>query len=92
MKYLIIYFLFINLYGFFIMYYDKQKAKKSEWRISEAKLFGVSILFGSLGILLGMFTFRHKTKHLKFLFGIPTIMLIQIYILFKTVILQQALN
>lgn len=83
MKYFIIYLIFINLFGMFIMFYDKKKAEHRQWRVPEAHLFGVAVIFGSLGILMGMFLFRHKTKHAKFLIGIPAILIIQIYILFK---------
>lgn len=83
MKIFLYYALIINLYGFFLMYYDKNKSKKSQWRIPEKRLFAVAIAFGSIGIFLGMHLFRHKTKHLKFVFGIPFIGLVQLFILFK---------
>lgn len=83
MKYFLIYYIFINIYGLLIMYIDKQKAIKSKWRIPEARLFATAIICGSIGILSGMFIFRHKTKHLKFLMGIPAIILIQVFIFIK---------
>lgn len=72
------YFFVINLIGFIIMWKDKKAAIKHNWRISENKLFFIAIIGGSLGILLGMNTFRHKTKHKKFIYGIPTIIFIQV--------------
>lgn len=87
MKYLLIYLLLINLTGFFAMFLDKQKAKKGKWRISEKTLFLFAFLGGSLGTTLGMHTFRHKTKHWYFKFGMPLILILQIagafYLLFR---------
>lgn len=73
-----IYFIIVNIIGFYFMYIDKRKAIKNEWRISEDILISIAIIGGSLGSLLGMYTFRHKTKHLKFTIGIPFIILFQI--------------
>ena len=87
MKYLLIYLLLINLTGFFAMFLDKQKAKKGKWRIPEKTLFLFAFLGGSLGTTLGMHTFRHKTKHWYFKFGMPLILILQIagafYLLFR---------
>ncbi len=79
-KIILIYLLFINFIGFCIMLVDKNRAIHKEWRVPEKTLIGISIIGGSIGMLLGMFTFRHKTKHLKFLLGIPVIIIIQFYI------------
>ena len=79
MKYLLIYLLIINAAGFVLMLVDKYKAKKKLWRIPEATLMGVAALGGSLGSLLGMYTVRHKTKHIKFTLGIPVILVVQIF-------------
>lgn len=68
----------INLIGFFAMGMDKRKAKKHEWRIKERTLFLIAVLLGSAGIWLGMYVFRHKTKHWYFVVGIPVILAVQI--------------
>ena len=60
------------------MLIDKWKAKKNRWRIPEATLMTVAALGGSIGSLLGMYTVRHKTQHLKFTLGIPLILAVQI--------------
>ena len=60
------------------MLVDKIKAKKNRWRIRERTLFGSALLGGSIGALLGMYTFRHKTKHLSFTLGMPAILIAQI--------------
>ncbi len=67
----------INLLAFFTMGLDKQKAIRHAFRIPEAVLFLFSIIGGSLGTLAGMFVFHHKTRKLKFLIGIPVILLLQ---------------
>jgi uncharacterized membrane protein YsdA (DUF1294 family) len=78
MKYFLIYLLIINAVGFVLMLVDKFKAKKKLWRIPEATLMTVAAIGGSIGSLLGMYTFRHKTKHIKFTLGIPAILAVQI--------------
>ena len=78
LKILLVYLFIINAVGFILMLVDKIKAKKNIWRIREVTLFLVAALGGSLGSLLGMYTFRHKTQHLQFTFGIPLILAVQI--------------
>lgn len=78
--YLLAYLVIINIIAFLLMAIDKHKARKHRWRIPERALFLVSILGGSLGNWAGMYAFRHKTQHAKFVFGIPAILLIQIVI------------
>ena len=72
------YLILINAIGFLLMLSDKRKAQKNLWRIPESTLFGVSIIGGSLGVIGGMYAFRHKTKHLSFTMGIPVILALQI--------------
>jgi uncharacterized membrane protein YsdA (DUF1294 family) len=79
MKYFLLYLLIINALGFLLMRIDKWKAKHNRWRIPEATLMGVAALGGSVGSLLGMYTVRHKTRHLKFTVGIPLILVAQIF-------------
>lgn len=79
MKYFLLYLLLINAVGFALMLIDKWKAKHNRWRIKEATLMTVAALGGSVGSLLGMYTIRHKTKHLKFTVGIPLILVAQIF-------------
>lgn len=76
-----IYFLGINLLGFLSMGIDKKRAKDGEWRISERSLFFVALLGGSLGSILGMQVFRHKTKHRSFRLGMPLILAVQLILL-----------
>lgn len=75
------YVLIVNLVGFVIMGVDKKRAIRGAWRISERSLFLTAIIGGSLGCILGMQHFRHKTKHWYFKYGMPTILLIQILLI-----------
>ena len=75
---LALYILCMNLIGFFMMGIDKQKARKRSFRIPEATLFTIAIIGGSLGSIIGMHVFRHKTRHWYFLYGMPVILLLQI--------------
>lgn len=63
------------------MYIDKQKAIKGQWRISEKSLFLMAIIGGTIGIMVAMKLFRHKTKHLSFKVGIPIILILQIVLI-----------
>ena len=79
-KILLVCLLIVNALGFILMLIDKIKAKKNLWRIPEATLFLVAAIGGSIGSILGMYTFRHKTKHVSFLLGMPLILAVQIVI------------
>lgn len=81
LKYFLIYIIVINIYGFILVFVDKKRAINKKWRIPEAKLFSIASLFGSIGILSGMYIFHHKTKHYKFTIGIPAILILQIVLL-----------
>lgn len=73
-----LYLIIINIVTFFLMGIDKRKAIKAKWRIPESKLFLFAWLGGSLGGILGIYAFRHKTKHKKFTIGFPLILILQI--------------
>ena len=78
---IIVYFAIINIIGFFIMGIDKRKAIRHAYRIPEATLFLIALIGGSIGSILGMRFFRHKTKHWYFVYGMPAILIIQILII-----------
>jgi uncharacterized membrane protein YsdA (DUF1294 family) len=67
----------VSLIGFALMGLDKQRAIHHQWRISESTLLSVALFGGSLGILLGMFVFHHKTNKPLFFIGVPVIIGIQ---------------
>ena len=68
----------INLLTFIVYGEDKRRARKGTWRVPEKTLFLLPLLGGSIGALLGMRVFHHKTKHWYFVWGIPAILLAQI--------------
>ena len=72
------YLVLMNLIAFALYGIDKRRAKQGAWRISEYTLLLVALLGGSLGALLGMRYFRHKTRHRKFRYGVPLILLLQL--------------
>lgn len=71
----------VNLIGFALMGIDKYKAKKRAFRIPEATLFIVAIIGGSIGSIIGMYAFRHKTRHWYFVYGMPAILILQILLI-----------
>ena len=77
---LLSYLLFMNVYAFIIIGWDKHKAKKNKWRIPEKKLFITAFIGGGLGIYLGMQVFRHKTQHPTFKYGIPLLIIFDVAI------------
>ena len=68
----------INLTGFAVMGIDKRKAGRHLWRVRESTLFLIALLGGSVGSILGMRMFRHKTRHWYFVYGMPAILVLQI--------------
>ena len=75
----------INIVTFIVYGIDKYKAKKGKWRIPENSLIGLAIIGGSIGAYLGMRVWHHKTMHLKFKYGIPLIIVIQLVIAYMFV-------
>jgi uncharacterized membrane protein YsdA (DUF1294 family) len=78
MKWFLLILAAVNLFAFLLYGVDKAKAKKGAWRIPEATLLLAAALGGSLGALLGMELFRHKTKHLKFRVLVPLCLIVHI--------------
>jgi len=85
---LIFLFLYIlwNVYTFFLVWSDKKKAIRGDWRIPEKVFFRWALLLGAGGILLGMRAFRHKTKHYKFVLGMPFLFLANVIMLYFAVL------
>lgn len=77
-----IYLIIVNFAGYVIMGIDKKRAIRGAFRISEASLFMVALIGGSLGSILGMQHFRHKTRHWYFKYGMPAILIMQVLIIF----------
>lgn len=72
----IAYLLSINVFTFITYGVDKLKAKKNWWRIPEATLLTLAAIGGSVGAIVGMHVWHHKTQHLKFKYGVPAILFI----------------
>lgn len=75
---ILLYLLIVNAVAFLLMLVDKRSAQKKLWRIPESTLMMAAVIGGSIGALAGMYTFRHKTKHVKFTLGVPAILIAQI--------------
>ena len=71
-----------NILAFILIGLDKYKSKHNRWRISEKTFFTVAALGGSVGVLVGMYFFRHKTHHASFVWGIPIILMLQIAVIY----------
>ena len=78
---LLYYLIVINIVTFLVYGIDKWKAKQGSWRISEATLLILAVIGGSIGALLGMKIWHHKTMHKKFKYGLPLILIIQIILI-----------
>lgn len=78
MKIFIVYLLIINFVAFVMFGTDKRKARRHQMRTPEFVLMMTAVIGGSVGALLGMLIFRHKTKHLKFIIGVPLILALQV--------------
>ena len=78
MKVILLYLLIINAAGFLVMSADKLFAKTAMWRVPERNLLGIAAIGGSIGIWAAMYMVRHKTKHMKFVIGVPVILITQI--------------
>ena len=72
----------INSAGFLLMGIDKNRARRGAWRISEKTLFICALLGGSLGTTLGIWAFRHKTRHKQFTYGMPLILIVQVLFIY----------
>ena len=83
---IIIYFIFINLFTFFIMWLDKRKAKRGKWRIPENTLLIFVLLGGGIGGIAGMYIFRHKTQKMRFVIGFPLILICEILLILSFVL------
>ena len=84
----LIYLVFINIVTFSLYGIDKWKAKRSKWRIEESTLLWWAAFGGSVGALLGMKVWHHKTLHKKFKYGIPAILIAQIAIIIYFTLLR----
>ncbi|MBR0305230.1 MAG: DUF1294 domain-containing protein [Lachnospiraceae bacterium] len=75
---LIVYLLLANVIAFAMYGIDKRKAMKDQWRIPEKTLLLAALIGGSFGAFVGMQVFHHKTKHWKFILGVPACMILHV--------------
>ena len=80
-RFLVIYLLIVNICGFICMREDKKYAIKGKWRIPEKAFILMAFIGGTIGEIIGMHTFHHKTKKIKFKYGLPLILLMQIAVI-----------
>lgn len=78
LKWIALWVLFWSILDYVLMGVDKWKAKHDRWRVPEKTFFLVALLGGSLGAILGMYAFHHKTRHWYFKWGLPAILVAQI--------------
>lgn len=81
MKYFLIYLAAISIIAVIMTVSDKSRAKKHKRRIAEKTLFGTAVLGGSAAMYLTMLAIRHKTKHKRFMIGLPLIMIVQVIVI-----------
>lgn len=72
----------INIIGFIIAAVDKHRARRKMWRVPEKTFFILALLGGCPGVYTGLLVFRHKTRHWYFMFGIPAIFILQIFMVY----------
>ncbi|HHW98971.1 MAG TPA: DUF1294 domain-containing protein [Firmicutes bacterium] len=72
------YFLAVSLWAIGLVLYDKRASRRGAWRIKEKTLLLVALLGGSIAMLTTMRLIHHKTRHAKFMFGIPAIIVLQL--------------
>jgi uncharacterized membrane protein YsdA (DUF1294 family) len=75
---MLIYIALISLFAVILTVHDKKAAQRHTWRVREMTLIIVAILGGSVSMLITMLIIRHKTKHIKFMLGLPLIIVIQV--------------
>lgn len=86
MKLVWVYLLVINIIGFVVMYMDKEKAKRGQYRIPEATLWKIALIGGAVGTSIGMKLFKHKTKVSQFKYGFPAVALVYVIIVFYIIV------
>ena len=82
-KYYVLYLIVMNFVDFVLMWRDKRKAQRGQWRIPEKVLLGAGLLGGCFGGFAAMHLFRHKTRHLLFSMGFPVMMLVHTFLFIR---------
>ncbi|MGB4439450.1 MAG: DUF1294 domain-containing protein [Sedimentibacter sp.] len=83
LKYILIYLVLINLISFIMFYVDKQKARRDKWRIQEKTLHLTSFLGGTIGSIVAMILFHHKTKKTAFVAITGIALIVNIFVIYE---------
>lgn len=75
---MLLYIVVINIIGLLLMKWDKYLARKQKWRIPENRIWLIALVGGAFGTTMGMYMFRHKTKHMKFTLFLPILAILQV--------------
>lgn len=75
---MLLYIVVINIIGLLLMKWDKYLARKQKWRIPESRIWLIALVGGAFGTTMGMYMFRHKTKHMKFILFLPILVILQV--------------
>ncbi|WP_282937338.1 DUF1294 domain-containing protein [Paenibacillus sp. RC67] len=75
----IAYWVVVNMVGFLMMGHDKSQAKRRGRRVPEKRLFTLAAIGGALGSWIAMRVYRHKTKHMSFVIGIPLLIVLNAF-------------
>lgn len=75
---MLLYIVVINIIGLLLMKWDKYLARKQKWRIPENRIWLIALVGGAFGTTMGMYMFRHKTKHMKFILFLPILAILQV--------------
>jgi len=78
LKIFLLFYIIWNTFVFLAMRNDKRRARKGQWRISEANLLFKGFIFGGIGLYAGMKVFHHKTSHAKFVIGVPLLIVVNL--------------
>ncbi len=72
----------VNLLTFVLYGIDKRRSRRNRWRIPERRLLLLALVGGSIGALMAMVFFHHKTRHPQFKYGVPLILMLQLALVF----------
>lgn len=80
----------LNVVGFVLVGVDKERSVRKDARVPEVYLFFIATFFASLGVLVGMFLFRHKTSKIYFPLGVGALLVEQAFIIYAATALWGA--
>lgn len=83
MTYLLVWLVLINIVAVFVYRSDKKKSEKGKWRTRETNLLLYPLFGGGIGSAIGMYVFRHKTKRIKFIIGVPILTIVSVIIIYS---------